>query len=530
MRLTLLLVAWLRFDSFRGIEVRPQRKKRTVLIACPKCGAANDEHAQACYVCDAIYPFEEDAIQLEAPATRTKTPRASRAAARGSAQARSVQAAAAEEPVVAPEPAVAEAAPVADSVPAAAPLAAAESPELVPSADVPESKEEPAEVFGFAPPAVPEPEGAVSEAAPPAELVLASAALSSAADAAVAAPVTEGSSALNPSPRVKTMPRPAHLADPDPVPEWRREVSRRLEDYRARRRRQGRKLAEPEQSALPFESAVPLEPSHPRYRASLRRHSMSAHRDENPEPALTATPAAQQEASAPLPIVLEETIEVPPPIASEPAASSDLSAEPAADRDHSGDADRIEIAVSQPKFDFVLLADDEQQPQTTLVPVGDLRERTRAALLDAFFLLTAFGAFLLLFKLFGGQLSLGKTEGLVLLVSFLLFYAQYFLLFSIFGGTTPGMYFRGLSVVGFDGQRPEPRQLLWRGIGYLVSGATLLLGFLWALWDEDHLTWHDRMSQTYLTTAPSTLWRDFEDNPVPPLISSDSSDSVPHAT
>jgi uncharacterized RDD family membrane protein YckC len=28
-----------------------------------------------------------------------------------------------------------------------------------------------------------------------------------------------------------------------------------------------------------------------------------------------------------------------------------------------------------------------------------------------------------------------------------------------------------------------------------------MLGFLWAAWDEDGLTWHDRISQTYITYA-----------------------------
>ncbi len=27
-----------------------------------------------------------------------------------------------------------------------------------------------------------------------------------------------------------------------------------------------------------------------------------------------------------------------------------------------------------------------------------------------------------------------------------------------------------------------------------------MLGFLWALWDEDQLSWHDRISQTFVTT------------------------------
>jgi len=43
-----------------------------------------------------------------------------------------------------------------------------------------------------------------------------------------------------------------------------------------------------------------------------------------------------------------------------------------------------------------------------------------------------------------------------------------------------------------------------RAAGYLLSAGTLFLGFLWALWDEDGLTWHDRLSRTYLT-APDPL-------------------------
>jgi len=37
-------------------------------------------------------------------------------------------------------------------------------------------------------------------------------------------------------------------------------------------------------------------------------------------------------------------------------------------------------------------------------------------------------------------------------------------------------------------------------LGYMLSAGTLFLGFLWAIWDEDALTWHDRLSRTYLTS------------------------------
>jgi hypothetical protein len=63
------------------------------------------------------------------------------------------------------------------------------------------------------------------------------------------------------------------------------------------------------------------------------------------------------------------------------------------------------------------------------------------------------------------------------------------------------MQLRGLIAVRLDGSLPDTRQLLWRNFGYLLSGATLMMGFLWALWDEDHFTWQDRISQTYVTAA-----------------------------
>jgi RDD family len=73
------------------------------------------------------------------------------------------------------------------------------------------------------------------------------------------------------------------------------------------------------------------------------------------------------------------------------------------------------------------------------------------------------------------------------------------------------MQIRGLSIVRLDGSLPETKQLLWRSFGYLLSGATLMFGFLWAIWDEDHFTWQDRISQTYITAAtPLTNFNSFD--------------------
>jgi uncharacterized RDD family membrane protein YckC len=43
--------------------------------------------------------------------------------------------------------------------------------------------------------------------------------------------------------------------------------------------------------------------------------------------------------------------------------------------------------------------------------------------------------------------------------------------------------------------------MVWRSIGYVLSAGTFFLGFFWSMWDEDELTWHDRISHTYLASA-----------------------------
>ena len=137
--------------------------------------------------------------------------------------------------------------------------------------------------------------------------------------------------------------------------------------------------------------------------------------------------------------------------------------------------------------------------------MASLPERRRAALLDTALLLFSYGGMLALFIALGGRLGFNKLDAVVTVATLVLFYAQYFALFTVFGGSTPGMMLRGLRVVSFDGSVPTSRQMAWRSFGYLISAGTCFLGFLWALWDEDHLCWQDRISQTYLTPIESDL-------------------------
>ena len=163
---------------------------------------------------------------------------------------------------------------------------------------------------------------------------------------------------------------------------------------------------------------------------------------------------------------------------------------------------RMEIDVTVPppsRTDGLAKSHQDELAETCgAYPVASLEERRFAAAIDLACLLFAYGGFLALFGSLGGQFTLSKLSAAVYGVSFAIVYLQYFALFTIFGGTTPGMMFRGLQVASFTGDPPTPRQMLLRSAGYVLSAGTFFLGFFAAWWDEDALTWHDRLSRTYL--------------------------------
>ncbi len=161
--------------------------------------------------------------------------------------------------------------------------------------------------------------------------------------------------------------------------------------------------------------------------------------------------------------------------------------------------ERMEISVPQPVFDFSAASQENEQPQDDSLPVADLRERRRAALLDATLLAFSIAGFIFAFHLAGGEFSYSRVGTAVGVAAAFLIYAQYILLFTLVGGATPGMVLRGLRVVCFDGRPPATVELAWRAFGYLLSAAAGMIGFLWSAWDEHGLSWHDRISQTYIT-------------------------------
>ncbi len=83
-------------------------------------------------------------------------------------------------------------------------------------------------------------------------------------------------------------------------------------------------------------------------------------------------------------------------------------------------------------------------------------------------------------------------------VGYLLLVTIYFFLFMLSGSQTPGMKLRNLIVVTRDDNPLELRDSCMRGFGYMISILPLMMGFLWAIIDPEHLTWTDKVSGTFV--------------------------------
>ena len=241
----------------------------------------------------------------------------------------------------------------------------------------------------------------------------------------------------------------------DQASTWRGELSMRMEAYRARQRR---RPTSANQSQLPFENS----------------------------PVTTSTRA----------LALDET----PSVAADDFSFTIAIGRNAQSREKSDGRMEIDVTIPPASRTYGLARSHQDELTETYgaYPVAALEERRFAAAIDIACLLFAYGAFLALFGSLGGQFTLSKLSAAVYGVTLAIVYLQYFALFTVFGGTTPGMMFRGLQVTSFTGDPPTPRQMVLRSAGYILSAGTFFLGFFWAWWDEDALTWHDRLSHTYL--------------------------------
>ncbi len=126
-----------------------------------------------------------------------------------------------------------------------------------------------------------------------------------------------------------------------------------------------------------------------------------------------------------------------------------------------------------------------------------LEDRIMAALVDAALSFAGFLVFVFVFNSCTAHPPAGRTAVIAASLAVLATFIAYQWLFFRFGESTPGMMYAriALCTMGDDNPTRIARQ---RRVGaLLLSALPLGLGLLWAMFDEDQLGWHDRISGTY---------------------------------
>ncbi|MCY3757821.1 MAG: RDD family protein [Acidobacteria bacterium] len=167
---------------------------------------------------------------------------------------------------------------------------------------------------------------------------------------------------------------------------------------------------------------------------------------------------------------------------------------------------RIEIKLNQSPLPFGesnsrddLLGDSIHQELRS----ATVRDRFGAGILDTLMVVGCWLIFSLVVIAFTDFKVLSLSAGLGLGLVFLSIGLSYFFLFTVLSARTPGMDTMGLAVMRFDGELPSFRDVGLRIFGYCISAGCFGLGFLWACFDAERLTWHDRISRTLvIESAP----------------------------
>jgi uncharacterized RDD family membrane protein YckC len=232
--------------------------------------------------------------------------------------------------------------------------------------------------------------------------------------------------------------------------------------------------------------------------------------------AIASTPPAQPSQAAlfapPLPKVipfdqLQRQTATRTGVQETPSRSTHLqSAAPKASQQRIGRKPAAPIA-QQGTLDFIPAASPKPRTLKTSVeaviycdrPVAAPMHRFVAAALDAAMILLGFGIFIIVFQALGGSLGGGKMFWITLGAAFALISLLYGVIWAITGGETAGMRWAELELITFDGFPMDARSRALRFAATWLSFCSGSLGLLWALADEENLTWHDHISKTFPT-------------------------------
>ena len=129
----------------------------------------------------------------------------------------------------------------------------------------------------------------------------------------------------------------------------------------------------------------------------------------------------------------------------------------------------------------------EEKPKREFMELADLSSRVIAAIVDGIIVGFITGV-------------LGRFGGAGFGASFVitLVYTWYFLTRQ--NGQTPGKMLMHIRVVKKDGSPIDDATAIVRYIGYYIS-CLIVIGVLWAFWDDKKQGWHDKVANTLVVKA-----------------------------
>ncbi len=132
-------------------------------------------------------------------------------------------------------------------------------------------------------------------------------------------------------------------------------------------------------------------------------------------------------------------------------------------------------------------------------PVAPVELRMRAAAIDLSIMAIGWALCYAIFRFLGCQISTDKHVLPFFVVALVTVPFLYNLLWAYAANDSLGMQKVGLTLVDFDGNPPSQRRRYQRMFGSIVSVLAAGMGLVWVFVDEDSLTWHDHMSNTFPT-------------------------------
>lgn len=294
---------------------------------------------------------------------------------------------------------------------------------------------------------------------------------------------------------------------------WRDEISARLSRYRSRRKMHPPRYPSLSLPFVPAESPARDDPAdtgsalpafEPIADQALALDVAKTQTTNFPDPALSqelsarlVQPPASASGSSGAKI-----LEFPRFAWGPPSCPADQLADPVSERPRILEVP--EIAPSPPALGGITIeAAESQEPESRPgidIPVesGSLARRIFAGAIDGFIIAAASALFGVIFwRVTTIRPPRIQMIGLAAVVPCVLWAAYQYLLI-VYGASTPGLRAAGLELVRFEDTSTVRSLRRWRVLAAWLSAASLGMGYIWVLLDEDTLCWHDRITRTYL--------------------------------